>query len=160
MASRGVSVTVATEARVPLANTFATIAPIPLEKIFRGFGPLPAVTGTREQSGGWDHVGATRMVQLSDGSEARERLTAYETPSHFAYRLSGFTGPFRHLVSHVDGDWWFSDRGDATHVRWTYVFHPRRGRSAVVRAALAPLWRRYQRRALDLVIAEASKTAV
>jgi hypothetical protein len=153
MAPRGVSVTVAAEARAPLASTFATIAPIPPERIFRGFGPLPTVTRTRAQSGGWDHVGATRVVELADGSEARERLTAYEAPSHFGYRLSGFTGPLRHLVSHADGEWWFSDRGDATDVRWTYVFYPRTGRGA----AIAPLWRRYQQRALALAIAEATK---
>ncbi|HEY2160292.1 MAG TPA: hypothetical protein VGH24_03225 [Solirubrobacteraceae bacterium] len=92
--------------------------PIDLAKIFRGFGPLPAVVGTRDQTGAWDHVGARRVVELADGSEVREELTAYEAPAHFAYRVSGFSGPLRRLVSHADGAWWFSEReGGVTHVR-------------------------------------------
>ena len=154
---RGIPVTVEAEVAAPPASAFAAIAPIALENIFRGFGPLPAVTRTREQTGGWDHVGATRVVELGDGSEARERLTAYEPPTYFGYRLSGFTGLLRHVVSHADGEWWFSDRGPGgTHVRWTYIFQPRAGRRALVRVAIAPLWRRYQQRALMLAVDEAA----
>ena len=53
---------------------------------------MPAVVGTREQTGAWDHVRASRIVELSDGSQAHEQLMAYEPPRHFAYRLDGFTG--------------------------------------------------------------------
>jgi hypothetical protein len=59
MAPAGIAVTVETDVRAPLEATFGTIVPIDLARIFRGLGPLPAVTGTREQTGGWDHVGAS-----------------------------------------------------------------------------------------------------
>jgi hypothetical protein len=160
MAASAIAVTVEAEAGASLASAFSTIAPIELEKIFRGFGPLPAVTGTREQTGGWDHVGATRVVELGDGSEARERLTAYEAPTYFAYRLSGFTGAIRHLVTHAEGEWWFFETGNGTTgVRWSYAIHPRAGRAALVRAAIVPMWRAYQRRALTLALDEAAKAA-
>ncbi len=158
MAPRDLAVTVEAVAAVPRSHAFKTIAPIALEKIFRGLGPLPAVTATREQTGDWDHVGATRVVELADGSEAREQLTAYVEPTHFAYRLGGFTGPLRHLVSHADGEWWFTEAdGPRAHVRWRYVFQARPGRRALVRLAIVPLWRRYQRRALMLALEEAAK---
>ena len=160
MTPAGVAVTVEADARAPLGATFLAIAPIELAKIFTGFGPLPAVVGTRDQMGAWDHVGATRTVRLADGSEAREEITAYEAPSHFAYRVSGFTGPLRLLVAHADGAWWFSDAGRGeTHVRWTYIFQPHAARASLARATIAPLWSTYQRRALAHAITEAERSA-
>jgi hypothetical protein len=35
------------------------------------------------------------FVELADGSEAREELTAYAAPAHFAYRVNRFTAPRR-----------------------------------------------------------------
>ena len=152
----GVAVTTEAVAPAPLAIAFAAIVPIDLPQIFRGFGPIPAVTGTREQTGAWDHAGATRVVELADGSQAREELTSYTAPSYFAYRLGGFTGPFRHLVAGAEGEWWFSEAGDgSTRIRWTYPFAPRPGRGLLIRAIVAPLWRVNQRRALDLCVAAA-----
>jgi hypothetical protein len=158
MTPAGTAVTVETDVRAPLEATFLAIVPIDLARIFRGLGPLPAVTGTREQTGGWDHVGASRIVELSDGSHAHEQLMAYEPPRHFAYRVDGFTGPLRRLVSHADGAWWFSDAGGGvTHVRWRYVFAPCAARASVVRAVIAPLWGVYERRALRLAASEAER---
>jgi hypothetical protein len=54
----------------------------------------------------------------------------------------------------------FRGFGNRTQVRWTYVFRPRMGRSALVRAAIAPLWKRYQWRALMLALGEAAKLAI
>ena len=143
----------------PIDMAFLAIAPIDLPSIFRGFGPLPAVVGTRAQGDGWDHVGATRIVELADGSQAREELTAYEAPRHFAYRVSGFTGPVRLVVAHADGAWWFTDIGDGiAHVRWSYVFQPRAGRALLVRALLMPIWVVYQQRALALAVREAERS--
>jgi len=158
--SRGVAVTVSAVARTEPAAAFAAIAPIDLTRIFTGMGPLPAVVGTRGQTGRWDHVGATRTVELSDGSEAREMITAHDAPAHFAYRLGGFTGPLRLVVEGADGAWWFSAgaRG-GTDVRWRYVFVPRAGRRWLVRAAVAPLWRGYARRVLARAIAEAERAS-
>jgi Polyketide cyclase / dehydrase and lipid transport len=154
----GVAVTVSGVARADPATAFAVIAPVDLTRIFTGMGPLPAVVGTRDQPGAWDHVGATRTVKLSDGSEAREAITAYAAPAHFAYRLDGFTGLLRLVVDGADGAWWFSpSAGGGTDVRWTYVFAPRPRRRWLVRVALAPVWRLYARRVLARAIAEAER---
>jgi hypothetical protein len=156
----GVAVTTEDVARAPIATAFAAIVPIDLSSIFHGFGPIPGVKGTREQTGAWDHAGASRIVELSDGSEAREELTDCTAPRHFAYRLGGFTGPFRHLVAGAEGEWWFSEDGaGATRIRWTYAFRPRPGRALLVRAVVAPLWRVNQRRALALCVAAAERAA-
>lgn len=153
----GVTVTVEADVRLPLAEAFRRIVPIELAKIFPRYGPLPAVVGTRME-GGWDHVGARRTVELSDGSSAQEELIAYLEPSHFAYRLSGITSPLGMLVTHADGAWWFSEpAAGTTHIRWTYTFQPRPGRALLLRAFLAPLWERYQARALALSVREAEQ---
>jgi Polyketide cyclase / dehydrase and lipid transport len=158
VAPAGVAITVEGSARVPVGQAFRAIAPVPLEEIFTGYGPLPAVVRTREQSGRWDHVGATRVVELADGSEAREEITSYDEPSHFGYRLGGFTGVLRHLVSHADGAWWFTEPEAGTaSIRWTYTFEPRPARATVVRVAIGPLWRRYARQTLALAIARAEQ---
>jgi hypothetical protein len=141
----GVAVTVEADVRLPLLDAFRRIEPIDLAKIFPRYGPLPAVMGT-VMEGGWDHVGARRTVQLSDGSSAQEELTAY------------ITSPLGMLVTHADGAWWFTEPvAGTTHIRWTYVFQPRPGRAFVVRALIAPLWERYQRRALALSVREAEQ---
>jgi hypothetical protein len=153
----GVAVTVEADVRLPLLDAFRRVQPIDLAKIFPRYGPLPAVMGT-VMEGGWDHVGARRTVQLSDGSSAQEELTAYLEPSHFAYRLSGITSPLGLLVTQADGAWWFTEPvAGTTHIRWTYIFQPRPGRALVVRALIAPLWERYQRRALALSVREAEQ---
>ncbi len=94
------------------------------------------------------------MVELKDGSEAREQLTAYDAPRHFAYRVGPFTGPQRLLVEHADGAWWFAPvEADVTRVVWTYTFRPRSAAAwPLVRALVAPVWRAYARRALALAV--------
>ncbi|MBO0768992.1 MAG: SRPBCC family protein, partial [Solirubrobacterales bacterium] len=101
-------------------------------------------------------VGASRRVELSDKSTAHEQLTGYERPNHFSYRLDEFTGPLALLVSHVEGSWRFSAGPSATHVGWTYAFHPRRGRALIIRRLVAPVWRRYQQRVMNLAADEAA----
>ena len=158
MVPAGVAITVDGWARAPLDQVFRAIAPVPLAEIFTGYGPLPAVVRTREQTGEWDHVGATRTVELADGSEAHEQITSYDEPSHFGYRLSGFTGVLRFLITHADGAWRFTEpRTGDTHIRWTYTFQPRLARASVVRAAVGPLWSRYAQQTLALAIQRAER---
>ena len=154
-----VPVTVTATARAGLERAFDAIAPIDLSLIFTGFGPLPAVRGVREQTGEWNHVGAARIVELSDGSEAREEITAFERPDHFAYRVGPFTGPFRRLVRAADGAWWFSEGGSGTEIRWTYAFLPARFATPAVRLVVAPLWRAYARRVLALAVRAAEQAS-
>jgi hypothetical protein len=151
--ARGIGITVERVVRAGGERTFDSVAPVPLEEIFNRFGPIPGVKGTRDQTGDWDEVGQTRVVELTDGSQAQEELTTYDRPRHFAYRLSELTGPLRLLVDHADGAWWFADRGDGTTgVTWTYCFEPRFGGRWVTRCVIAPFWRRYAGRALDRAV--------
>ncbi len=162
MATAGVPVTVSAMTRASVAQAFDAIAPIDLPRIFTGMGPLPAVVGVRDQTGDWDHAGATRIVELAGGSEAPERITAYDRPAHFAYRVGPFTGALGWLVREADGAWWFSSDVSGTEIRWSYTFRPRPHAAALVRIVVAPLWRRYARRALELAvgIAERGPSAV
>jgi len=140
---RRVPVRVATRLPDPPARVFEQVAPIDLTAIFKGWGPLPAVTGTRDQTGDWDHVGVSRAVLLADGSSAREELVAYNPPHHFGYKLT-FGGRFGAVVSDAAGTWWFKPAaGGGTEVEWTYAFAPRPGAGLLVSLGLAPLWRRY-----------------
>jgi hypothetical protein len=158
MTSHAIAVSVEAEVAATAEHAFATIAPIDLGRIFVRLGPLPGVRRTREQSGPWDAVGRTRVVELSDGSEARERLTAYDAPRHFGYRVEGFTGPLGRLVGHADGAWLFTTRPSGrVHVRWTYRFAPRPWCGPVVRLVVAPLWRPYARAALRRAVAIAER---
>lgn len=144
-----VPVTVQTRASVAPARAFEVIVPVDLSLIFRGWGPFPAVVGVDDQTSAWDHAGASRKPRLSDGSTAVETLTEY-TPGHgFAYELTGFTSPLGRLVDGVRGEWTFTPDRGATLIRWTYEFKPRPGRRLLIAVALAPLWRRYMRAALD-----------
>jgi Polyketide cyclase / dehydrase and lipid transport len=156
-----VTVQAATRAAPPVA--FDVIVPIDLSTIFVASRVMPGVVGVRDQSGPWDRAGATRVVQLTDGSEAPERLTRVNRPHGFSYRVGPFSGPLRLLVSHADGAWEFTPAaGGATSLRWTYTFAALAGRGGLVRVALAPLWRRYAQRALGLAarVADAADTVL
>lgn len=154
------AVTVRGHAKATVTDTFLAIVPIDLVTMFRGFGPLPGVVGTRDQTGPWDHVGARRCVELADGSEASETITAYERPHGFSYRVGPFTGPIRHLVEHADGEWTFAETAPGlTAIRWTYTFRSKPLRGPVLRIVIVPLWRPYARRALALAIGHAERGA-
>lgn len=148
------AVTVSATAQAPRDHAFDVIVPIDLASVFHGYGLLPAVTGTSDQSGAWDGVGRTRTVHLSDGSSSSERITSYERPTGFGYRVGPFGGVFGRVVSHADGSWAFTELGDSTQIFWTYEFGPRRGMGLLVRAIL-PLWRRYADRVLTECVAAA-----
>ncbi|KMS91410.1 SRPBCC family protein [Prauserella rugosa] len=140
---RTVAVTVQGRTAADPAWSFDVVVPIDLSLVFRGWGPFPGVQGVRNQTGPWDHVGASRNPQLTDGSSATETLTEYDRGRSFAYELTDFSNVLGRLVSGVRGEWTFTPDGTGTVVRWTYEFKPRRGCFLAIRAGLAPLWRRY-----------------
>ena len=147
----------ATEVRAivnaPPTETFERIVPIDLPSVFPGFGPLPAVSGTRDQTGGWDAAGQTRTILLADGSSAHETLTEYRYPGHFAYDVRGFTGILGRLAKEAHGEWWFDQgsSGASTAVRWRYAFTSRSAPvSPIVWFITKVLWRGYMRRSLTL----------
>jgi Polyketide cyclase / dehydrase and lipid transport len=145
-----VAVTVQTRAAAPPQHAFMVNVPIDLSLVFKGWGPFPAVREVKNQTGEWDHVGASRNPVLSDGTIANETLTEYTVGHSFAYEVTGFTNILGKLVEGVRGEWTFTPDGEGTIIRWTsYEFKPRRGRYFLVRHGLAPLWRHYMQAGVE-----------
>jgi hypothetical protein len=154
-----VPVTVQTRASVSPARAFDVIVPIDLSLIFTGWGPFPAVRGVKNQTGAWDHAGASRNPDLSDGSTVNETLTEYTPGDSFAYELIDFTNVLGRITHGVRGELTFTPDHGGTVIRWTYEFKPKRGRSLLLRLALAPLWRRYMRAAVEALAKQAEQQA-
>lgn len=152
-----VTVPITVHARTALdpRQTFDIVVPLDLSLVFKGWGGIfPGVRGANNQTGEWDHVGASRNPDLTDGSTAVETLVEYTDATSFAYELVGFTNILGRLAHGVRGEWTFTPDGPGTLVRWTYEFKPRPGRTLIVRHFLAPLWSRYMRSAIaDTVVA-------
>jgi hypothetical protein len=144
-----VAVTVQTRAAASPQHAFTVNVPIDLSLVFKGWGPFPAVRGVKNQTGAWDHVGASRNPVLSDGTTANETLTEYTAGHSFAYEVTGFTNILGKLVEGVRGEWTFTPDGEGTVIRWTYEFKPRLGCYFLVRRGLAPLWRHYMRAGIE-----------
>ena len=155
-----VPITVQARTTLTARQTFDIVVPLDLSLVFKGWGGIfPGVRGANNQTGAWDHVGATRNPDLTDGSTAVETLVEYTEPTSFAYELVGFTNILGRLAHGVRGEWTFSPDGPGTLVRWTYEFKPRRGRTLVVRHLLAPLWARYMRSAIAGTVVAAERIA-
>lgn len=154
-----VPVTVQARADLTPARAFEVILPIDLSQVFTGWGPFPGVRGATNQTGAWDHVGASRNPDLSDGSTATETLTEYTNGHSFAYELTDFTNMLAWVASGVRGEWTFTPDGDGTLIRWTYEFKPRRQRAALLRFGLAPLWRRYMLAGINATVTSAKALA-
>jgi Polyketide cyclase / dehydrase and lipid transport len=139
-------------------DAFNVIVPMDLSLVFGGWhGIFPGVRGAKNQTGAWDHVGASRNPDLTDGSTATETLVEYTRPSSFAYTLTSFTNVLGRLVEGVRGEWTYSPDGDGTLIRWAYEFKPLHGRTTLVRRVLSPLWRRYMANSLDKTIEAAER---
>jgi len=65
-----------------------------LPKVLTRYRLVPVV-GTSGNTGPWDQPGSVRTVHLAGGASAREKVTAFERPTYFAYRLSDFTFAIR-----------------------------------------------------------------
>jgi Polyketide cyclase / dehydrase and lipid transport len=144
-----VPVTVQTRANVPPARAFEVIVPIDLSLIFTGWGPFPAVRGVKNQTGAWDHAGASRNPELSDGTTATEALTEYTPPNSFAYEVTDFTNVLGRITHGVRGEWTFTPDRGGTVIRWAYEFKPKRGLRLLLQLGLAPVWRRYMQAAVE-----------
>lgn len=123
-------------------------------------GPLPAVLAVRGQTGEWDAPGQTRTLELSDGGSVVETTRVVEAPTFFAYELSEFQKLFGHLVEGARAEWtWTPLVGGGTRVDWTYEFHPKPGRRAVVAVIVRTLWAPYMRQVLPGILAAADAAA-
>src|SRR4051812_27662198 len=96
-----------------------------LPKILTGYGLVPGVASTSDISGPWDQPGSHRIVHLLDGSTVNERITAYNRPSYFAYRVSNPSFALKHLMAEARGQFWIAPTEGGTNVTWTYSFQAR-----------------------------------
>jgi hypothetical protein len=143
----------------PPERVFERLVPIDLSTIIKRWGPFPGVAGVRDQTGEWDHVGASRTVMLEDGSSAREELTTFHPPHHFGYTLT-FGAPTSLLASEAAGTWWLRAAPDGgTDLEWAWAFAPRPGTGLLIELLVAPMWRRYAQQALERYAAQAGGSA-
>jgi hypothetical protein len=80
-----------------------------------------------------------------------ERLTTVERPGSFGYRISDLSGPFKALISSLDGEWTFEPAGTGTRITWTWTLYPASSVAGYALPVFARLWRGYARQALEEV---------
>lgn len=143
------------------ARAFAAAAGCDAPAIFKAQGALPGVAKTEGHEAPWSAPGETRRLTLTDGSSLLEELAAFAPDREFAYRASGYGGPFGALVAEGRGRWRFEEISPSeTRIEWRYSFAP----SSVFAAPLVwfivkLLWPGYMRSALARLKAEAEAPA-
>ena len=109
----------------PLAAVFSTAASIDARELIQPQGILPGIEDVEGHDAPWSAIGEVRRHTLSDGASVREELISFARDSHFAYRVTDFTGAFAPIVSHAKGEWHFTQLGaEKTQIDWTYSFTP------------------------------------
>jgi hypothetical protein len=140
---------------VPAApeRAFDAVLTEPLPRIFsRRYGPISPIREVSDQTGDvWGTVGQSRRILLSDGGSMTERLTTVERPGSFGYRISDLSGPFKALISSLDGEWTFEPAGTGTRITWTWTLYPASSVAGYALPVFARLWRGYARQALEEV---------
>lgn len=154
-----VPATVQSRSRLSPERAFAIIVPAPLPPIYEKWGPFPGTRDARNQIGGWDGVGQTRTLDLTDGTTAEELIVEYDAGHSFSYEVTKFTNVLGRLIHGVRGDWTFIQDGDGSIVRWTWEFKPRPFCRLPVHLALVPLFRRYMQQAADNATRLADRSA-
>ncbi|MEI7054437.1 SRPBCC family protein [Nocardioides sp. CCNWLW239] len=131
-------------------TALARVLPAPLPQIFgRRYAAISPIAEVRDQAGGWDSVGETRTIVLSDGATMRETLTTIDAPSSFSYEITPLTGPLKLLVGHVVGRWSFAPAGTGTRVTWSWSVTPSSRVGAVAMPVFGWMWKGYARLGLE-----------
>jgi len=130
-----------------------------LNTVVRDEAGLPGCTKTTGTTGRWDVAGSTRIVHLADETSVRETVTVATAPHYFAYRLTDFSGRMvRMLVREAGGQWWFTDEGPGTHVKWTYTAESRNFLTIVLLfPVIRIVWNRYMRSSMSIIKARAER---
>ncbi|MGE3509513.1 MAG: hypothetical protein AB7N65_11580 [Vicinamibacterales bacterium] len=130
-----------------------------LESVVRDEAGLPGCVKTTGTTGPWDVAGSTRIVHLSDETSVRETVKVATAPDYFSYRLTDFSSrPIRMLVAEAGGQWWFTDEGAGTHVKWTYTAESRNWLTMVVLfPVIRVLWNRYMQSSMRVIKARAEQ---
>jgi hypothetical protein len=136
-----------------LERAFDVVLTEPLPRIFsRRYGPIPPIREVSDQTGDvWGTVGQSRRIVLSDGGSMTERLTTVDRPGSFGYRISDLSGPFKALISGLDGEWTFGPAGTGTRITWSWTLYPASSVASYALPVFARLWRGYARQALEEV---------
>lgn len=158
----GTPITTATALTIkaPGPRVFEAACGFDIPAVIKRHGMIPGVLKVDEHQGAWSGAGQKRLLRLSDGSSVREELISFAPGRFYAYRVTGFTGPFAALVAEGRGEWNFTATGPAsTQVDWTYSFTPK---SIFTRPAVwfivKVLWPGYIRSALQRLKAEIEKS--
>ena len=123
---------------------FQALLDAPLEKLFpHRSGPIPAIARCEGQEGSWSTVGQTRSVVLADGTSNLETLVGLERPHDYRYRITEIQGPFKLLVTSIDGRFTFEEEAGATRATWSWELHGRTPLSRLVFPALDFFWGRW-----------------
>jgi hypothetical protein len=127
-------------------------------RIFRPVGGLPGVAAVRFHAGSWGQTGDSRTITLTDGSSAREALTAVAAPHAFTYTVNAYTSVLRLLVTRGESTFRCSPASHGgTDIHWTYAYTPR---SAFVRPLVwlirVFLWERYMKAAFNRLLSDIS----
>jgi hypothetical protein len=154
MVTRGSSSTTVGIAPADPARTFDILTPSDPTRFYPKFRIIPATVRVENQTGGWDAVGQTRTLRLSDGSSVRETTTDVERPGFFAYELSHFTKAFGPIVDHARAEWHFDAVEGGTRVTWTYTFFARPGRGWIVSLIVKLAWAAYMRKVMPGLVDE------
>jgi hypothetical protein len=129
-------------------QVFDALTPSDPTRFYPRFRVIPAVVAVTDQTGGWDVVGQTRTLHLSDGSTVVETTTDVDRPALFAYELTQFTRLFGGLVDHARAEWRFEPADGGTRITWTYVFFGLPGRGWIVALIVRAVWAAYMRRVI------------
>ncbi|MFL6025108.1 MAG: SRPBCC family protein [Marmoricola sp.] len=124
---------------------FDTLCAAPLEQLFTTrSGPIPPVVRCEGQQGEWGRTGASRSVVLSDGTGNLETMVGGDRATQeYRYRLSDFQGPFKRLITSIDGQFTFVPEGSGTRVTWTWRLNPVNGATRLVLPVVGFFWSRY-----------------
>jgi hypothetical protein len=138
---------------VDVERAFDVVLTEPLPRLFsRRYGPIAPIREVRDQTGDvWGSVGQTRRIVLTDGGAMSERLTTVARPTSFGYVISDLKGPFKALISSLDGEWTFEAAGTGTRITWSWTLHPASSLGGYAMPVFARLWRGYARQALEEV---------
>ncbi len=129
-------------------RTFDILTPSDPTRFYPKFRVIPATVRVENQTGGWDAVGQTRTLHLSDGSSVVETTKDVERPGFFAYELTNFTKTFGPLVDHARAEWHFDPVEGGTRIHWTYTFFGRPGRGWIVTLIVKLAWAAYMRKVM------------
>lgn len=153
------SATVEMVAGTSLEWTWDVLTPIDPARFYPRFGVIPATIGVKEQTGPWNVVGQSRMLELGDGGHVIETITDVQQPTFFAYELTDFQKVFKVLVDHARAEWTFTPVEGGTLVSWSYEFFPRARWGWLLNIIVARAWEPYMRSVLPEIVHEAERLA-